>query len=466
MSEESAHWLYRERWLVRGLDRTRMAQLMVSEGKARGEQVPSVEGMCRNLRRWEEEGLNPEPRFVLLICAVFNVGPEEFPGPGNSGRGKVSAAGRTLGPPPPGEVAYRGVQVQMPDMGVPDPGAEHEVVMAAHEAGDRVEEYEQHGIGDATAEQLCADIVQLAGLSDTGSPLPAFQQMRRVRDRIYRIQDRRLWPSEQEDLHFMLGALLGLMGIQASRLGFPDASEELIRAGIASATVIGHRPLLAQLRQQLSSVAFVRGRIRESDELALAGLEHLSEGQAAAHLHLNHARAAAVLGDADAARRAVGAAHEAREREYDNELLAFGGEFTVSLATHHALAGAALAGIPGAEGDAAAELERSVSLYEQGPGPGEEHWFGGPALAGLDLAFIRLRAGDLEAGEAALSPVMSLPPDRRIADFGSRLALVRAELAAPVFRGTVAARQLGDQIEEFGREADSPGLRSLPAGPG
>jgi tetratricopeptide (TPR) repeat protein len=338
---------------------------------------------------------------------------------------------------------------------------EREVLMAAHEGSDHAEEYEQHGIGEATFEQLRADVVRLSRLSDTGSPLPVFLDMRRVRDRIYRLLDRRLWPSEQTDLHFLLGCLNGLMGITANRLGYPDAAEELIRAGSASASAIDHRPLLAQLRQQLSSVAYLRGRIAESDELAVTGLEFLADGPEAAHLYLNHARAAASLGDADTARQAVAQAHEARGRDYSDDLLDIGGEFAVSLATHHALAGAALADIEGAEGDAATELERSASLYNQGPGPGEQHWFGGRPLAGADLAIVRLRSGALDGARTALEPAFALPAEQRIADLTTRLAQVRSELAAPVFRGSPQARDLGEQIEEFGRAAVTSGLHSL-----
>jgi hypothetical protein len=54
-----------------------------------------------------------------------------------------------------------------------------------------------------------------------------------------------------------------------------------------------------------------------------------------------------------------------------------------------------------------------------------------------------------------------LPPEQRIADLTTRLAQVRSELAAPVFRGSPQARDLGEQIEEFGRAAVTSGLHSL-----
>lgn len=104
-------------------------------------------------------------------------------------------------------------------------------------------------------------------------------------------------------------------------------------------------------------------------------------------------------------------------------------------------------------------------MYDAGPGPGEQHWFGGKALAGIDLAAIQLRAGALDAAVAALELPLSLPSAQRINALTTRLTLVRAELAAPIFRGSVQASALDERIEEFGQEAITTGLHSLP-GPG
>ena len=122
--------------------------------------------------------------------------------------------------------------------------------MAAHEGSDHAAEHEQHGIGEATLEQLRADLARLSGLSDTGAPFPAFLDMRRVRDRIYRLLDRRQRPARAGRLYFLLGCLNGLMGITANRLGYPDAAEELLRAGWAYANVIDHNALRGMLRAE------------------------------------------------------------------------------------------------------------------------------------------------------------------------------------------------------------------------
>jgi hypothetical protein len=49
--------------------------------------------------------------------------------------------------------------------------------------------------------------------SDTGQPFSVFLDLRRVRERVYQLLDRRLWPGEQAGLYFVLGVLNGLMGI-------------------------------------------------------------------------------------------------------------------------------------------------------------------------------------------------------------------------------------------------------------
>jgi tetratricopeptide (TPR) repeat protein len=354
-------------------------------------------------------------------------------------------------------VAYR--EIQEPGLGRFT--VEQEVLMAAHEGSEQAEQAGQPGIGDATFEQLRADVARLARLTESGEPFAVFLDARRVRDRIYRLLDRRLWPREQTDLYFLLGCLNGLMAIPANQLGYPDAAEELNRAGFAYANAIDHRPLMAYLRGELSVYTYYRGRFEESRDLALSGLQYLSVGQRGASLHIYHARAAGRLGDADAARQAVRDADEARDRDYNDDLLDIGGTYLISEATHHGMAGSALTATVSAEHEATGELETAMGLYDRGPGEREEYWFGGKPLAGIDLGAVLLRSGALDAAAAALQPALSLPISQRISDVTIRLAAVRDELAAPIFRGSAQARELGEQIEEFGRTAVTAGLHSL-----
>ena len=331
-----------------------------------------------------------------------------------------------------------------------------EVLNAAHEGSDHAEQAEQHDIGEATLEQLRADVTRLAEQTDTGEPLPVFADMRRVRDRIHRTLDGRLRPPERTKLYFLLGSLSGLMGVTASRLGRQETAEELTRSGWAYATALDHPPLRGMLHAKLSDIMYWRGCFSDSRRLAADGLQHMPHGPMGALLRLSHARASARFGDAGAARQAVHAADDARHRDYSDDLLEIGGEeFAPSLATHHCLAGMTFAEIAGADRDAEEELELALGLYDLEPRPGEQHWFGGKPLAGIGLAAIRLRSGALDAAADALEPVLSLPPARRVTSLVTRVAQVGDELAAPIFRGSAQARDLGKQIEEFGCEAVS-----------
>ena len=455
-----------------------MARRLVQAGREAGDTaVPELSGMLHNIHRWEREGGISE-RHKLHYCRALGIHPSQFglstgepaeaaaPAPSAEAAPaalvpvqRPAAAPATAGPcpPTPAGIAYRGRQEPV----LRDFAVEHEVMMAAHEGSDHAAEHEHHGIGEATLEQLRADLARLSGLCDTGAPLPAFLDMRQVRDRIYRLLDRRARPRDEAELYFLLGCLHELMGLTANRLGYPDAAEELLRAGWAYANVIDHNALRGMLRARLSYVMYWRGRYTDSRDLAADGLRYASQGLVGANLHLEQARALARLGEPDAARQEVGLAHAAWEDRNSDDLAEIGGEeFALSQAATYSMAGSALAET-GHGREAAGELERAISLYDEGPRPGEHHGVAGKALARTDLAMVRLRSGALDAGAAALAPVLALPPGQRLATLTARLAFVRRELAAPVFRDSQQARDLGDQIEEFGRAAITTGLHSL-----
>lgn len=484
MPSELAAWLRRQRE-DRGWTRTEMARQIMNAAKAAGDRsVPGLDSMCHNLYRWERGADGLSERYKLYYSRALGIPPSQF-GPSRHDQPPESrylsqalplSTTRTppatphaqasyvelgaIAPPllPSMAIAYRGIEE-------PETGRfhiEHEVLMAAHEGSDHAEEFEQHGIGEATFEQLHADLARLSRLCDAGEPFAAFLDMRRVRSRVYRLLDRRQWPREQAGLFFLLGCINGLMGVAAQRLGYPDAAEELNRAGWAYANAIDHGRLRATLRVKLSANMYWRGWFGESRDLAADGLLHVTRGPLAADLHLNYARSAARLGDPGATRRAIGLAQAANDSGYSDDLVEIGGEeFRLSQPTQHTMAAHAFLELSDGDHEAVAELERAISLYDEGPVPGERSWFGGKALASTDLALVRLRSGALDAAVAALQPVLILPPAQRVSNMAVRLARVRDELAAPVFHGSQEARDLHEQIDEFGRDAVTAGLHSL-----
>ena len=334
--------------------------------------------------------------------------------------------------------------------------------MAAHDGSEHAERAEQRDIGDATLEQLRGDVIRLSHGYMTGEPFQLFQEMSRVRNRMYAALDRRLWPRDETDLYLLLGCLNCLMAAAADDLGYPHASEELIRAAWAYAVAIDHGPLKAKLRADLANVAFWHNRPQQARSLAESGLQYLAGGPNAAQLHLKFGRAAAKLGDAEAARRAIGEARDARELRNKDDLLGLGGEFGFSRASQYYLAGSTLLEITGAERDAIAELERAAELYAAGPEEGEDHSFELRMLAQIELAVARLRVGELDGAKPALGPVLALPPGKRIDPLPQRLETVRAELARSGYYASPQARELEAEIEDFCSDTIVGVLSALP----
>ena len=167
-----------------------------------------------------------------------------------------------------------------------------EVLAAAHESSADAERAERRDIGEATLEQLRADVARLSLESLTGEPFSLFMEMRRVRNRVCAALERRVWPRDAAQLYLLAGCLNDLMAVAAAGLGCIQAAEELIRAGWAYATMAGSRPLMAHLRLQHASILHWDNGPRPAHDVAGNGLSCAWTGPAAACLRLNRAPAA------------------------------------------------------------------------------------------------------------------------------------------------------------------------------
>ena len=484
MSSELAGWLRRQRQ-ARGWPIAEMARQLRRAAADGGDRtMPGGTAMCRNIRRWENGNGGISERHKLHYCRALDISPEEFgpvPPPPAAGQPQIAAALPVAVPvagavvagqlvphlgaaavipaaQPPAGVAYR--WMHEPDPG--DPTVEREVLMAAHEGSHHAEGAERRDIGEATLEQLRADVANVAQNYVIGEPFPLFKEMHRVRSRIYTVLDRRLWPRDTTTLYFLLGGLNGLMSQAAQDLGYPQAAQELVRAGWAYATIIDHWPLMGFLRSRAASISYWRGQPRRAQEFALDGLRHAPEGPGAARLHLLHAQAAAEIGDAQGTSEAAEAAREAGEQTGDDLQDEFGGQFRFTASKQAYLAGSALTGLSGNEAAAIAQLRSAIALFETGPA--DERSYGCEAIARINLALAQLRGGDLDAVD--LEAVLTLPTDRRIDALAQRLRVVRSELAKPGYQGSVGASDLDERIEDFMRETIATEMESLTGGAG
>src|SRR3984893_10563504 len=310
MSSELAAWLRRQRE-DRGWTRTELARQLIRAARARGDtSMPGAGNISHNIYRWERGAVIPAERYKLLYCGAFGIPFSQF-GPG---RGQGLPPGMVdTGPEVPAPSAYR--ELLSSDPAPPERGApaiRREVLMAAHEGSEHAERAERRGIGEATLEQFRADVTSLSVQYLTGETYRLFTEMRRVRNRILEALSRRQWPRDAAELYLLAGCLSALMAAAATNLGFPQAAEELTRAGWAYATIIDHHPLMARLRLCAAYAAYWSGHPEQSANLARSGLGYLADGQNAAQLHLFGGLASARLDDAGSAHQAIAAARDAR----------------------------------------------------------------------------------------------------------------------------------------------------------
>ena len=478
MPTELGRWLRAQRQ-ARSWNVPEMTRQLRRAATGAGDKLPANECLYTMIRRWERGETGVSERYLLHYCRALEIEPDQF-GPHEPGPTPQPPPGSPVRPPaavtPPGALApwralvpgvtappalpglaYR--WIQEPDLG--GSGIEREVLMAAHEGSDHAEHAERRDIGDATLEQMRDDVIRLSHAYMGGVPFPLFQEMRSVRARMYAALDRRLWPRDATALYFLVGGLNGLMSQAAQDLGYPRAAAELVRSGWGYAVAIDHRPLMGYLRAGLADISHWQGQPRKAHELALGGLQYLPEGPGAARLHLLRAQAAAGFGDADEARRAVTDAAEARHRGPADELQTeIGGQLAFGGAKQAYLAGSTLTQLPGSDTPAVGELGSAIGMFETGPA--EERSYGCEAIARINLALIRIRNGDLDTDD--LRPVFGLPADKRIDALRQRLAIIRTELAKPQYQGSARANGLDEQIENFGREMISAGLREITDG--
>lgn len=479
-AETLGGWLRRQRQ-ARGWAVPEMTRKLREVAGEVGDTLPVHDALVSMVRKWERGRGGVSERYRLHLSRLFGVPVDQFgtskpvltlqPADPSveSPAGPVVPATSHLAPVVPHvwsvmapsiDVAYRGIEEPSPC------GSQilREVLIAVTDSSAHAEQAEHREIGDITLEQFRADVIRLSSAYMTGEPLFLLMEMRALRQRMHDALDRKLWPRDQAEIYLLLGCLTGLTSAVVQDLGYGQAAEDLLRSAWAYALVIDHKPLMAYLRERLSSVCFWGGQPHRARDYAADGLRYQATGPTAAHLHVNYAQAASRLGETDDARRAVATATDAREPGRGDDVTELGGEFRLSLATQHAVAGSALAEFDNALSDAARELDEAARRYAAGPEPGEQHWFAGHTLADIGRTIVRLRSGALDGAMVALDPVLALPRGQRITVVTTGLGRVRQELAAPVYRGSAQASKLGERIEEFCGQTIVTDLHGLPGG--
>ncbi|MEU1985107.1 helix-turn-helix domain-containing protein [Nocardia sp. NPDC019395] len=338
--------------------------------------------------------------------------------------------------------------------------SERDLIMAAaHEASDHAGRAEGTNIGPSTLDQLDADVTRIANDYVHTPPMPMMVEMLRVRRRVYRLLEGHQRPSDTSHLYLLAGSLSGLLANASTDLGYLDAAAEQIRAAWAYGEISGHNGLRAWARGMHALIEYWSERPHRALALAQSGQQYAESATAAVRLHNIEARIWSKIGSAADTERCIRAAADASERAATDSLHdEVGGVFGFSEAKASYYSGATYIHL-GLAVPALAATERTIELYRTGPA--RQRSYGAEALARVDSAAAHLINGSLDGAAAALSPVLELAEDKRIAQLEERLTGVRRRICAPAFQGVAQARALDERIEEF---CGSTATRSLPPG--
>ncbi|GII96393.1 hypothetical protein Ssi02_66240 [Sinosporangium siamense] len=159
------------------------------------------------------------------------------------------------------------------------------------------------------------------------------------------------------------------------------------------------------------------------------------------------ARAAARIGDRERAAAALARLYTAREESPQlDDVAQFGGIFSFPLAKQEYYMGGTYA-LLGEHAAADRHAAAAIAAYERGPE--DERSYGDEALARVDSALAPLAQGDVREAVRRLRPVVEIPVERRIQQFGSALARIEDMLKRPSFARNGSARELAEQIQGY-----------------
>lgn len=322
------------------------------------------------------------------------------------------------------------------------------IMAAAHEASEHAGRAETTNVGEATLEQLDADVLRIANEYVHVPPLPMVVEMLRVRRRVYRLLEGHQKPADTAHLYLLAGILSGLLANASTDLGYHDAAAEQARAAWAYAEITGHNGLRAWTRGMQALIEYWSERPRQAARLA-QGAQRFADSTTAKVRLLNiEARMWGRLGNLEETNRCVRVAAEARESPTAADTLhdEIGGVFGFNDAKGHYYAGATYIHLGQAD-LALTATRQAIDLYTAGPA--DQRSYGAESLARIDFAMAHLLKGSLDGAIDALQLVLALPVDKRIAQLNERLTGVRHRIAYPAFRDAQEAHELDERIEEF-----------------
>ncbi|MEU6285678.1 XRE family transcriptional regulator [Streptomyces sp. NPDC047028] len=316
------------------------------------------------------------------------------------------------------------------------------VHLAADESATWAIWAEASNVGDIALEQLMAETRALASDYLISDPVGLFLRTRALRDRVFSLLEGHQYPRQSADLYVYAGYLCGLLAWMSSDLGQLRDAETQGRTAWLCAELSGHNDLRAWVLSTRSKVAFWDGRLREAITFARRGGSYRSSGSVTVLLACQEADAWSELGAGSEALAALARAEDARNAAHGEDEV--GGIFACEPARQQNYA-AAVQLRAGQPADALHAAEEALNLLSAQ----RVRAYGTEAQIHISQAAAHLSTGEAEGALEALTPVLALPPDHRLAPVARRLSELSAGIGRRPCATGVASVGLRAAIEEF-----------------
>ncbi|GAB4087314.1 hypothetical protein GCM10028784_39440 [Myceligenerans cantabricum] len=276
--------------------------------------------------------------------------------------------------------------------------------------------------------------------------LPLVSELIAVRDRLFALLHGQQNLRQRHDLFLLTGVACLLLAHASQNMGESRAALAQLRTARLCADQTGHPGLRAwtfgtgALIAEWSHSSMALEQTEQAAALAPAGDSRI-------RIAAIEARAAARLGDRRRALAAIDRVHDTRQNSpVVDEVTDFGGLLTFPPAKEHYYLGSTYT-LLGDYDAARQHATAAIDAYRDGPT--DERSYGDEALAHVDLITIGVNHDDAAEVEAAIRPVLDLPPQMRIRQLGSAMSRLTSLTRDPTHRTSRAARQLADLVHDY-----------------
>jgi len=300
-------------------------------------------------------------------------------------------------------------------------------------------------------DQLYDDVKAIAAAYQRKPLTAVAAPLAETQDAIFSLLETRQRPNQSRDLYVLAGVTSGLLGKAAHDLSDSHSAMAHARTAFLCAENADHDGLRSWVCGLQSLISYWARRYGDALSYAQQGMSFAQKagGTTTVWLPASEARAWAAMGNVHEASAAVARAERAWNNLKASDLDSIGGPCTFSESRQVYYVAEALSRFSDATDQAEDYSRRAVEAYADEAQP---DWsFGDQSGSYASLAYTHVGRGQLDGAEAAISPVLSLPPEQRINGIVAAVARVQHAIERSPLAPDPAATSLREQISDFVR---------------